>query len=506
MSRTHNIINRLPHFYRSGEDHNHLYRLVGVFAALLDETEEDLLRVMRAHWVNTANNEGSKGLDASVKGDLDKILALYLENLGGTSLLRQTNRRPGEAGLEDDRVYRERMKGLIQVILGGPSTKNGLIQIVSANLGIIGDDPAAQLAREQIRIVEFLPETVSISSPVSLLQRVSVYNPNPDDIEAEIALRVLDISFPLLKPRVVHAATGAYWQYPGTITADSELIFFRNGSGLYRGEPFTAQTGGGGLLFRPGDNEFFLDAAIGSAAGALDETLFDFSLFDQGEEYPVGLFDQSLFDTAVFVPTGPVADIKVSIDQLHPGSFAIAVPWDSPGYTVKFRFKPSLLPRLEALGSIPAPALAKLAALQAQEQNSMAGVLQALAKLDADTLQAVLRVLMEEVEPSADLFGDLAVNPRSQIKYIVNKVKAAGVFAVVTYEKHFVETHELKDQLRLEGQLRENHEDHQMEEFNFDLKSIQQLNPGGLEHALDDNLLLSGVFDFSGFDSLNTFG
>lgn len=507
MSRTHNIISRLPHFYQSGEIYNHLYLLAGVFAALLDEAEEDLLRVMRSHWVNTADNEGSKGLDASVKGDLDKILALYLENLGGTSLLRQTNRGTGDAGIEADRVYRERMKGLIEVILGGPSTKSGLIEIVSANLGILGNDPAARLAREQIRIVEFLPETRSAShTGVRLLDRIAVHNPNPDDTPAEIVVKVLHISFPLVRPRVIHAGSGAYWQYPGTISANNELIFFRDGTGLYRGLPFTAQTGGGGLAFQPGDNEFFLDAGIGSAAGAFDETLFDYSLFDQGEDFPVGLFDQSLFDEAVFVPTDPIADIKVSLDKLHPASFAIVVPWDSPGYTVKFRFKASLPARLEDSGLVPPPVLAQLALLENEEQSDMANVLQALSAIDEEHLHAVLQMLLEEVEPTEDLFKTLAVNPRSQIKYIVNKVKAAGVFAVVTYEKRFVETHDIEDMLRLEGQMRAFEENHEMEEHNFDLASIQQPYPGGLNHELDDNLLLSGVFDFTGFDSMNGFG
>ena len=74
------------------------YKYINVFAALLDEAEEDLLNIMKTHWVKKADNAGSKGFDAKVKGDLDKIIALYLESLGGTALLKQGNRRSDTEG------------------------------------------------------------------------------------------------------------------------------------------------------------------------------------------------------------------------------------------------------------------------------------------------------------------------------------------------------------------------------------------------------------------------
>src|SRR3954466_3450193 len=123
MSRTTEIISRFPSFYRSGDSENLFYRFVGVFADMLDRGEEDLIRVMRTHWVNTADNEGSKGFDATVKGDMDKIFGLYLESLGGTVLLKKGTRRPDPDGKLDDNLYRTRILGLIQVLKNGASTK-----------------------------------------------------------------------------------------------------------------------------------------------------------------------------------------------------------------------------------------------------------------------------------------------------------------------------------------------------------------------------------------------
>ena len=109
MSRVDTIISRLPGFYQSQDRQNVLYRWIETFGKELNAAEEDLIHVMRAHWVNWANNEDSKGFDTSDKGDLDSIFSLYVEALGGTSLLKQSKRTPGPAGKEEDQIYRERI-------------------------------------------------------------------------------------------------------------------------------------------------------------------------------------------------------------------------------------------------------------------------------------------------------------------------------------------------------------------------------------------------------------
>ena len=62
-----------------------------VFGEILDEVEQDLIRVLKSHFINTADNFGSLGFTATQKGDLDKIFALMLAELGGTSQLTQVN-------------------------------------------------------------------------------------------------------------------------------------------------------------------------------------------------------------------------------------------------------------------------------------------------------------------------------------------------------------------------------------------------------------------------------
>lgn len=48
-------------------------------------------------------------------------------------------------------------------------------------------------------------------------------------------------------------------------------------------------------------------------------------------------------------------------------------------------------------------------------------------------------------------------------------------------------------------------EDQGQDEVNFDIASVQMPYPGGIDHALDDRFIVSGVFDYTAFDSLNLF-
>jgi hypothetical protein len=103
-----------------------------------------------------------------------------------------------------------------------------------------------------------------------------------------------------------------------------------------------------------------------------------------------------------------------------------------------------------------------------------------------------------------DKFDEADNHPRHQIAGIVDKVKAAGVLSIITYEKLFLENHEYKDYLTV---VRSPFlEEHLSEEVNFDVGSYKLPYAAGIEHEISDNLLLSGVFDYTGFDTSNRFG
>lgn len=436
MGRTTSLIRRFPDFYDSGESRNLFHRLVAVFGETLDEVEADLLQVMRSHWVDTADNEGSRGFNTTRKGDLDKIFTLYLENLGGTSRLKQHDRRDGAEGELDDALYRGRIRGLIEVLMRGASTREGIVAVVAANLGIVGESPEAVKARQGIRIVEFLPEPTSAGSfALALYEGFAVNNPNVVDTTPEIRLRLRDdLPVPLIRPRLKNLTTGGQVGYSGTVAPGDALAFFADGSALLNGVEVPVE--GAIPALPPGRSEWRFEAEIGLDEGRFDHTLFDFATFEAQRVDPIGVFDlaDSPFDEAVFAFSQTAVDLEMTLSRLTPASFMVRIPWDIPGYT--------------------------------------------------------------------DSFDELGDHPRNQIKYIVDKVKAAGVFAVIAYDKTFREEQGLADALAVQLPLAE---EHGMEEANFDVSSTQTPYPSGLEHDLDDQLVTSGVFDLTGFDTLNTF-
>lgn len=370
MGRTQGILSRFPHFYLA-EDGNSLFsEFIKVFGETLDEVEADLLKMMYAHYVNKADNEGSQGFNTNQKGDLDKIFSLYLENLGGTSQLKQVDRPSGEAGIESDKIYRQRIRGLIEVLKSGASTKQGIINIVAANLGIVGEDEKAIAARNQIRILEFLPKfdtfTWSGLEPHPGNSEFTVQNPNVVETYPEIRLEIKSkLPFPLTNPRIVNLTTGQYAQYEGMVKNGDLLSFFADKTASLNGIPIEVKEGT--PILWPGASRWRFEAMVGEAKAVFDQTLFDFSLFGRAAE---SLKPPSPEQAAQFA-----IDIAMTVAKITPGSFMVQIPWDIPGFS-----------------------------------------------------------------ENLDQFSD---RPREQIKYIVDKVKAAGVFAVIAYEKTLGEDHEL---------------------------------------------------------------
>lgn len=428
-NKTRSIIRRFPDFY-TRDDESVFALFVGLFGRVLEDVETDLLAVMHAHWVDKANNEGSQGFDTAQKGDLDKIFTLYLENLGGTSQLKQVNRRPGADGLKDDALYRGRIKGLIKVLMRGASTLEGIKAIVAANLGIVEDEndtpeerALVRAARDKIRIVEFSPDaTGGTNYTLTLFEPFTVSNPNPTPITPQFRLTFRnDLPFRLRNVRVVNTSSGQAATYAGVVQRGDVLALFADGSALLNG--VTALMSGGVPNAAPGATVWQIEAQA----------------VISGNTLPVGRFDVSAFDAdpSVWMFSTPALDLNLSLTRLTPGFFTVYIPWDMPGFT--------------------------------------------------------------------DKFEELADHPRTQIGYIVNKVKAAGVGTAIVYEKLFTETHDSADKLTLTGERQPFAEDQELAETNFDIGSVQMPYAGGIDQGLEDRFIASGVFDFTRFDSLNTF-
>jgi len=559
--KTINITSRFPDFYNSDSVETLFYQFADVFGQMLEQAEIDLLKVMRSHYVDTADNEGSQGFVAAQKGDLDKIFALYLEALGGTSQLMQVNTKFHAGAFKDlnslakklqnskdslskylygkfsDKIpnlsdlsseqelqqaliqelnhslqdsslyesnkaqfaeislteetrkllqqkptgeelqrlnrllleaaypneieksyapYRERLKGLIQVLRNGAATKQGIIDIVAANLGIVGDDQSAREAKDKIKVEEFLPELVTqtfkirpfsedsnkpesleppeeftvqnhniIPTPPNIVIHLHDNRSRDPDIESGDRTQLPSLQ-PLINPRLVNLTTQQIIQYEGMLECGGVLRIQADGTVLRNGVPINTNN----IKIIPipsGESRWHFEALIGEIPGKFDQTLFNLSRFDRAEAESKELNPQQASNYAV--------DIDIELLKETPGSFTVRVPWDIPGFTDKF-----------------------------------------------------------------DELGD---HPRNQISGIIDKVKAAGVLSIITYEKRWQETHDLVARLTVERSPFT--EEHIAEEANFDISNYQSPYPDGIYHEIVDSLVVSGVFDYTSFDTDNRF-
>lgn len=638
LGKTLNIASRFPHFYDTQNSESLLYQFINVFGQILEQAENDLMAVMRAHHIDTATNEDSQGFTGKRKGDLDKIFTLYLETLGGTSQLIQISDRFGVGSLKninslvkqletntnpvsqylrshftqhtqdilsryqttqlkfhkdsfknlpqlaisilvaqtplsqyiknqldepsqkllnlydgrdpvspdlqellilllnqrltdpylyhknkayfqslplletvkqlianpanpEDRLrlnrllleaaypqlihpskipskgevehalvqelnrfleaynpqdlaldsnqlitenrlllestypneleksyapYRERLKGIIAILRQGAATRQGILDLVAANLGILGTSDAAIAAKNQIRLEEFASEITWVRPPntsfnirnyrysLSLFEEFIAASPNPQASEIEFLLEVTpDLPVKeLYNPKIVHLDTGEFVCYEGSVKP-GDLLLFRKDTVLVNGKPYHLKNPTPSL---PRDSSRWR---------------FEAQLIQPN---PVGLFDQQKFNFSTLSFAETAVYLEGRVYKLNPGIFEVTIPWDIPGYTDKFA--------------------------------------------EADD------------------------HPRNQITNIINHVKAAGVLAIINYEKIFQEQHDTQIQLTIERSPFLEDQSTQ-DELNF--IGLKTPYPKGIHHELSDHFLTTGVFDYARFDCGNRF-
>ncbi|MFZ4850719.1 MAG: hypothetical protein ACOYL7_16470 [Caldilinea sp.] len=346
--------------------------------------------------------------------------------------------------------YQERLRGLIEVLRQGASTRDGIVALVAANLGIVEDTPAARRQRQRIRIEEFAPERQAIvfsnAQPYSRFipnnprTAIRVTNPNLAEVTPELQFVVhvtgeQDTQLRLFHWSLINRTTGQVLHHKGELQREDRVLFTRDGEMRVNGVP--THFSGEALRLPPGESLLEIEVLTGDQA-AYGLALFGDESMDATldkatpDGVTAGLFDRSAFDTVIF-DRNPFdhlepeqmelvsLDVEISQERLTPGYFQVIVPWD--------------------LGDFPADA------------------------------------------------NDPAGHPRNQIQGIIDKVRAAGVFATVSYEQTFADVHELGDVALTSALVRP-----------------EQVGPAvAIAHDVTDRLVLAGRMDYTCFDSLNGF-
>ncbi|MCK6626862.1 MAG: hypothetical protein L6R45_17015 [Anaerolineae bacterium] len=316
--------------------------------------------------------------------------------------------------------YRERLRGLINVLRRGASTRRGIVDIVAANLGIVGDDPQVWAAKALINVEEFAPErTHFFEGRVRLFEEFEVNNTNPGEEAPEIWLKMLPGEIKTLcHIRFTDLDTFTTIRLATCIEPGDTLVFKENTALLNGVTPPELPVGVAPLL-KPGWSRWRFEA--------------DLICPEDQASHPAGRFDENNFDEGVWASTDPVATVEVMSYRYTPGTFTVVIPWHIPGFTDKF----------------------------------------------AETDQ----------------------HPRHQILTLVNRVKAAGIEARVAYKQVFSEDHNQLEAfgLQINGGLL-------VEKLDMrDSLTASNTQQAREDQNILDSLSLSGRFDTTSFDSLNTF-
>lgn len=222
--------------------------------------------------------------------------------------------------------YRERLLGLIGVLRRGASTRQGILDIVCANLGIIGNDPEVRAARSTISVEEFSPERAQFfDGNVSLFETFDVNNTKTVDANPDIWTTMLDVPFGLANLRFVDLTSGRSVQVsevirPKALGPQQPDTLTIQGSAAFLNSVPIAPPKGGMPALHPGVSTWRFEA----------------DLFAEGAIRPAGRFDETAFDVSAWTPGSVVAHIQVLSFVPIPGVFTVVIPWHIPGFTDKF--------------------------------------------------------------------------------------------------------------------------------------------------------------------------
>lgn len=385
--------------------------------------------------------------------------------------------------------YRDRLLGIMRVLQEGASTRQGVLDIVAANLGILGDLADARAARTLIKIEEFSPQQKLVYQGRPLFyETLQLHNQSPESVDPQVRITVTkDFHFQALANlRIIDVAAGHQATFKQPLKAGDQLVL-EGKRATVNGRSAVDPVGGAVPKLAPGTGRWWIEAdvvnfppgrfdtassrfesaSLGSAEIAaaqkragqqskekvdpkLPEGAFNtlYGKFDQTRFTTVGTAQQSghriiamsRFDTSTGVynqsrfGVESVIQVEVRVPHYTPGIFTVTIPWHIPGFT--------------------------------------------------------------------DKFAETADHPRHQILSLVNKVRGAGIQAFVSYRQPFAETHELSERLlalQLEGPALQSEAEMQ-ERFQLDSRQSSQET-----HEMSDSLTLAGRLNLTRFDSLNRF-
>ena len=269
MERTKRIANRLPEFYRTWDSESVIYKVVDTVGRALAEEQKSLFRIMRTHWVETANGS-----------DLDRLGAIF-------------ELRRAKAELDDD--YRSRIRAALGQFKGGgtgASIKALMADFLSAD-------------QDQLEISENLERNLSVETTVRGGDSWTLGSMSVEDSAPQIEIELKGDGNVVINPTVRNLDTGDCVGLEGRFTVGQKLVFTERSATL-DGEDVSSS------LVR---SRSFPKLAPEGSHWAYEESI----------TAKVGYLDKTHFDSSIFAVPVPRAVIRFTWSGRRPSAFALKV-------------------------------------------------------------------------------------------------------------------------------------------------------------------------------------
>ncbi len=273
MSRADRIGSRLPRFYRHWEENTLISAILKAVSAQLDEAEDRLTDVMKAHWVDAATGQ-----------DLDRLAALVgVRRLAG----------------EEDPQLKARLKRALEEYKGG-GTLSSILAAVRAVLGAKDD--------QDVRIVENPPAPCSAEFVVRAGETWTLRSRSISDVRPTITLSVEE-GGEVSDPKLSNLDTKGYVSLSGKLGSGRKLVL-EDGKATLDGKDVSRRISPDKVkvppILRKGSTWEYTESL-----GAM-----------------VGVFDSSKFDEHTFAVGVPPVRIRFEWTRLKPAAFEVQVRSD----------------------------------------------------------------------------------------------------------------------------------------------------------------------------------
>jgi hypothetical protein len=270
LERTKRIAERLPEFYRTWDADSVIFKVVDSVGRALNEEQKSIFRVMRTHWVDTANGS-----------DLDRLGALF-------------ELRRGKEEADED--YRSRIKGALRQFKGGGTGAS--IKALMADF--LSADP------RDLEIIENPSREMSMQRRVSGGQSWTLGSMSVDEAYPVIEVTLEGEGNVVLNPALRNLDSEERVGLDGKFKVGQKLVMSKDSATL-DGEDVSSTVSASPSFpkLRPGGSHWVYEEAISAKVGHLSKSSFGSSIF----ALPV-----------------PDAVIRLTWSGRQPSTFSLVVP------------------------------------------------------------------------------------------------------------------------------------------------------------------------------------